>query len=329
MKLKLLRFLTVLLLSISILTDVTQQQISGQQKLALRFKEDGSFKIVQFADIQDGPNTDPRTLSLMNKILDREKPDLVILTGDNIDNRCNSVRDVKTAISKIANPMEKRSIPWAIVFGNHDDEHGEMSKEEMMKVYMSYEHNISQLGPKNVEGVGNYNMLIKSSKNNMPVFNIYMLDSGEYGFTTMPVHNWIKFSQISWYRSISKKLKSKYKSTIPSLMFFHIPLPEWRQVWQNGNAIGQRHEEECTAAVNSGLFSSLLEMGDVKGVFVGHDHVNDYVGDLYGIKLGYSRNVGYGTYGLEGFSRGGRVFVLNESNPAEFETYMRLESDFN
>jgi predicted MPP superfamily phosphohydrolase len=328
MKLRLLRFSISLLFIIVLLTDITQQQISGQQKLTLNFRPDGSFIIVQFADIQDGPDIDPRTIRLMNKILDKEKPDLVVLTGDNVDNRCDSSEDVKTAINNIAEPMEKRSIPWAIIFGNHDDDHGEMTKEEMMKVYMSYDHNISQLGPKNIGGVGNYNILIKSIKNNKPIFNIYLLDSGEHGFTTMPGHSWIKFNQISWYRSTSKKLKSKYKSPLPSLMFFHIPLPEWREVWQSGNAIGEKHEEECTPSINSGLFASLLEMGDVKGVFVGHDHVNDYVGELYGIKLGYSRNVGYGTYGLEGFSRGGRVFILNETNPDKFETYMKLESDF-
>ncbi|MCM8710225.1 hypothetical protein M2651_04185 [Clostridium sp. SYSU_GA19001] len=111
-------------------------------------------------------------------------------------------------------------------------------------------------------------------------------------------------------------------------MFFHIPLPEWKKAWDSGNAVGERNEEESAPKVNSGLFNEVLKSGDVKGIFVGHDHTNDYIGELNGIKLGYSRNIGYGTYGKNGFSRGARVFLINEANPSRFNTWMRLESDF-
>ena len=69
-------------------------------------------------------------------------------------------------------------------------------------------------------------------------------------------------------------------------------------------------------------------MGDVLGVFVGHDHTNDFIGDLFGIKLGYARNIGYGTYGKAGFARGARVFSISESDTSHFKTWMRLASDF-
>jgi hypothetical protein len=296
-------------------------------KPELRFNSEGNFKIVQFADSQDGAIIDPRTVDLMNKILDHEKPNLVVLTGDNIDGKCKSIYDVKEAIDSVAQPMEKRGIPWAVVFGNHDEEHGLMSKEEMMKLYMSYVHNISEIGFMDNTRVGNYTLLIKGSKSDLPAFNIYMLDSGKYS-SEMNTYEWIKENQIAWYKDTSAQLKTKYNKIIPALMFFHIPLPEWKTLWDSGTAIGERNEEECGPTVNSGLFSALVTTGDVKGVFVGHDHVNDYVGKLQGITLGYSRSIGYGTYGMKGFSRGGRVFSIKESNPSNFQTWMRLEEDF-
>ena len=64
--------------------------------------------------------------------------------------------------------------------------------------------------------------------------------------------------------------------------------------------VGERNEDECPGPVNSGLFSAMLERGDVKGVFCGHDHVNTYCGNYYGILLGYAGNAGFGTYGLSG-----------------------------
>lgn len=305
----------------------SKENTSTIKKPELRFNSEGNFKIVQFSDSQDGAIIDPRTVSLMNKILDYEKPDLVVLTGDNIDGKCKSIYDVKEAIDNIAQPMEKRDIPWAVIFGNHDEEHGLMSKEEMMKLYMSYAHNISEIGFMDNTRVGNYNLLIKGSKSDMPAFNIYMLDSGKYS-SDMQAYEWIKENQIAWYKDTSAQLKTKYNKIIPALMFFHIPLPELKTLWNSGAATGERNEEECGPTVNSGLFNELVTTGDVKGVFVGHDHVNDYVGTLQGITLGYSRSIGYGTYGKEGFSRGARVFLIKESEIATFKTWMRLEEDF-
>ncbi|MDP4144742.1 MAG: metallophosphoesterase family protein [Bacillota bacterium] len=322
-----LSIILFILLSI-IVIKISHKNTPVMGKPQLKFNSNGTFKIVQFADIQDGADTDARTIALMNKILDYEKPDLVVLTGDNVDYRCKSATEVKIAIYNISKPMEKRHIPWAIVFGNHDEDHGQMNEEEMMKLYMSYPYNISQMGSKEADSVGNYNLLIMDNKGNKPIFNIYMLNSGKNAPDNIGGEDWIKFNQIQWYRDTSTELKKKFHKTIPALMFFHIPLPEFKQVWKSGNAVGEKNEEESTPKLNSGLFTSLVEMGDVKGVFVGHDHINDYVGELYGIKLGFSRNVGYGTYGKEDFSRGARVFLINKSNTDKFQTWMKLQSDF-
>ena len=48
------------------------------------------------------------------------------------------------------------------------------------------------------------------------------------------------------------------------------------------------------------------------GTFVGHDHVNDYQGDLHGIRLCYGRGSGFNTYGRAGFLHGARVIRLRE-----------------
>lgn len=294
----------------------------------LKFNENGKFKIVQFADIQDGPKMNKKTLVLMNQILDYEKPDLVILTGDNLDCRCKTKEDVITAIKNIASPMEKRNIYWATVFGNHDAEQNKLTEEEMMKLYMSYPKNISEFGPNNLGRIGNYNLLIKGSSSKAPEFNIYLLNSGRYAASKIGGYDWVNFNQITWYRNTCEALKNKYEKTIPALMFFHIPLPEFKTAFNEKVLSGNKNEEECSPKLNSGLFTSIVEMGDVRGIFVGHDHTNDYVALLNGIKLGFARNVGYGTYGKRGLARGARVFLINENDPNNFETWMRIQSDF-
>ena len=65
---------------------------------------------------------------------------------------------------------------------------------------------------------------------------------------------------------------------MPALAFFHIPLPEYNEAARTENAIlrGTRMEEACAPKLNTGMFAAMKEAGDVMGMFVGHDHDNDY-----------------------------------------------------
>lgn len=114
------------------------QPVLGGDRTPLRIREDGKFKIVQLSDTHmvtgvgvcndamdaDGQplpesEADPLTVNFMGGILDVEKPDLVILTGDQLH---HDILDSKTALFKVVAPLIERSISFAAVFGNHDDE---------------------------------------------------------------------------------------------------------------------------------------------------------------------------------------------------------------
>lgn len=318
-------FKKIILSMIIILTTIFQKNYMGiPQKIKLKFNSNGEFKLVQFTDLHEHSLKNKKTIRLMEDILDFEKPDLVVLTGDNIDGRYCSKEYIKKTIANISKPMEDRKIPWAVVLGNHDSELHNVDRKNEMRIYMSYQYNLSQ-DFSNVAGrVGDYNLLINDSKNKKPVFNIYMLDSGIYCSNDC---GYIKEEQINWYKKLSTNLKKSFDKTIPSLMFFHIALQQQYIVWENGKAIGSRNEKESSQQIDKGLFSALVQMGDVKGVFVGHDHMNDYVGSIDGITLGYGRCTGYNDYGKKGFARGARVFILNENNPQNFKTYEVLEEN--
>lgn len=107
-------------------------------RAALRVREDGTFKIVQISDTHmvtgvgvckdasdaDGQplpesEADPLTVDFLGGILDVEKPDLVILTGDQLH---HDISDSQSTLFKVVTPLIERSIPYAAVFGNHDDE---------------------------------------------------------------------------------------------------------------------------------------------------------------------------------------------------------------
>jgi hypothetical protein len=101
----------------------------------------------------------------------------------------------------------------------------------------------------------------------------------------------------------------KQKEPAPGLVFFHIPLPEFSS-FTAVNFTGVKQEGISSASINSGFFASMVEAGDVKAAFIGHDHINDFCGKLSGIQLCYAGGFGYHAYGKAGWSRRARVLSV-------------------
>ena len=59
----------------------------SQYTRTLKFRDDGSFKIVTFSDIGMNDNSEDylQTQSLLETVLSTESPDLVVLVGDIVD----------------------------------------------------------------------------------------------------------------------------------------------------------------------------------------------------------------------------------------------------
>lgn len=111
---------------------------SDSPKVTLPANKDGKFKIVQISDTHmvtgvgvckdpldahgrplPESEADPLTVDFLRDILELEKPDLVILTGDQLH---HDIPDSQSAIFKVLASLIERSIPYAAVFGNHDAE---------------------------------------------------------------------------------------------------------------------------------------------------------------------------------------------------------------
>ena len=329
MKANLLPRLLLLVLAIGLTTT------AWAAKPALRFHQDGTFKIVMMSDLQDGPKMDPRTTALMEKLLDTEQPDLVVIGGDCIyGGTCSTEAELRQALAAVAYPMEKRGIAWAIVFGNHDQEHyakTKLDKAAVLKIYAGYAHNLNVRGDTRIHGAGNDVLLVRDQQGKSPRFGVWLLDSGEYAPESIGGYEWINPDQVARYVSTSQQVERLYGHKLPGLMYFHIPLREFAEMTATGKFTGDRNENESASRVNSGLFAAVLERGDVKGIFCGHDHENNYVGEWMGVQLGFDTAVGYATYNLEdsnprsAHSRGARVFLLSESDPWHYQTWMRFK----
>lgn len=291
----------------------------------LRYRDDGTFTIVQLTDIHwhNGEENDLKTDALIKKVLEEEKPDLIVLTGDVVFSPRSDCP--VEAYRRALQPVRESKILWAQVFGNHDDEKEDVTKEELFQVQMESDTCLTRKGDSNIHGIGNYAISICASKSDEIATVLYMFDSGAYSSNKkVEGYDWIHQDQISWYINESAAFTEKNGSSVNSLAFMHIPLKEFDDVWNLKTCYGNKHEGVCCSKLNSGLFTAMVEMGDVTGVFAGHDHINNYWGELYGIRLCYGGVTGYNTYGKEFASQGARVVRLKEGERG-FDTWLHLQ----
>lgn len=297
--------------------------VQGQE---LKFNKEGKFKIVQFTDVHwkaGNPESDVAAV-MMNEILDAEKPDLVIYTGDII-----YASPAREGFAKAFEPVVSRGLPFAVTLGNHDDEH-DLDRMGVYEYIKGFPLNLTST-VEGISGVTNYILTVKSSDGSKDAAALYVFDSNSY--TTLEQlkgYGWIRHDQVQWYIDQSKRMKENNDGTpLPSLAFFHIPLPEYFEAVKEGTVYmyGMRMEKVCCPEINTGLFAAMLESGDVMGTFVGHDHINDYAVNWKGIMLCYGRFSGGNTVynGIPG-GNGARVIELTEGERG-FRSWIRLKEN--
>jgi predicted MPP superfamily phosphohydrolase len=299
----------------------------GQKNTPLHFNSEGKFKIVQFTDIHYKPTPEnpynPDIDEIIARVLDAERPDLVVYTGDIV----TGAPDQK-GWDIVLKAVIDRKIPYAVTLGNHDDEYGDWNREQIAAYLEKQPYSLFKRGDKNIKGVGN-SVLKINSRDNKTAAILYIMDSNAYHeIDGKKWWDWFSFSQVDWYRKTSRELTRKNNGQpYPALAFFHIPLHEYIAMFDStktyykrtdATITGDRKEPECPGILNTGMFAAMSEAGDVMGTFVGHDHSNNYIGTYSDIALAYGCNTGM----WGGLNSGGRVIELHE-NQRSFDTWIR------
>jgi hypothetical protein len=198
-----------------------------------------------------------------------------------------------------------------------------MSRADQMALMRNIPYCLALPGPADLDGVGNYTLLLCDYSGQKVRNILYFIDSLAYAPKEIDGYAWISRKQINWFVQQAKAFEKTHGKKLPSLAFFHIPIPEYNLI-SSKMRLGVKEEDVCCSKINSGFFGAMLEAGCMSGTFVGHDHVNDYEGELFGVRLCYGRATGFNTYGKDGFPRGGRVIVLDERERS-FHTWIRVE----
>ena len=287
------------------------------------FNKNGKFKILQITDTHyvAGNPKSVRALDNVKQMLDLEKPDLVIHTGDVVYGK-----PAEQSLREILAPISERQIPFFVTFGNHDEEY-DRTREEMLNVVMSIPYNLNKRIP-DIHGVSNGILTVSSAKDDKVQRVLYIFDSNAYSkIGSIKGYDHIRFNQIAWYRKNSEEFtKLNGNIPIPSLAFFHIPLLEHREAitdHANSETRGTKAELIASSKISSGLFASMKEMKDIQAMFVGHDHNNDCSTLWNKMFFIFGRFSGCDTVYNDLKPNGARVIELTE-NESSFRSWTRL-----
>ena len=310
----------------------------------IRFDENGKLKILHIADTH--LNYDKHfdaSVWVIAEACDVEKPDLVVLTGDNT--HPNEVPEkTKKLINALMNIFESRKIPVAVTFGNHDSEGGPMTREEIMEYYQTFSCVISTDNSENFKNCATFNVPVLASDSDKVNFNLWVFDSGDYDEDEPRHYDRVRTEQIEWYKETAAKLKKENGGeTVNSVVFQHIIVPEIYDVLKKSNSkqpyaikhiyneeefymfdaeqvnYGTLNEKPCPGYYNDGQFDALVETGDVLAMFTGHDHTNAFGVrnqniDIYTSPMTRYKGLAYTTqYGY-------RVVEIDEKDTSTYET---------
>ncbi len=307
----------------------------------LRFRADGTFKIMLFADPQDDENLEETTTALMCEALDKYQPDLVLYLGNNTV--ADGYENQKKAIEAVTKPVVDRGIPYSIVFGNHDEEH-DVSKEELLAIYQTLGNCLTYDADPTLSGCGTCNHPIYSSDGSKVAFNLWMIDSGMYyDDRSVSYYDIVHEDQFEWYKATAAELAAQNGGKpVPAMDFQHIVIPEIHDAFyaempvamgkltqkKNGKIYsalpvftrlnGYWLEVCCPPDIYDGQFDAWKEVGDVIAEFHGHDYNNSYQVNFEGVDIVNVPSCGCNSYS-EDVSRGCGLITLHEDDPTNYD----------
>ncbi len=219
------------------------------------FVTDEDLEVMYFTDIHIGGGfwtykKDKKAIFEVMSMLQKEKPDLVILGGDNVyavpgigyggGFTFNNKMVAKTVVTL----FNHAGVYFSTVLGNHDTEAFDYSKRQSVgELYMSdqfeysiFEEMFTDLDATTIPSVSNQFILVKNSAGHITKV-ILLIDSNDYVDTSLSAsinqrYDVIHDAQVEWAAGVIKELSRKEGlpegEYLKTLLFLHIPVGEYK-----------------------------------------------------------------------------------------------------
>ncbi len=325
----------------------------NEEYIVLEKTPDKDFIVLNLTDTQlDNKEWDEGKITreileyTIDELIKKTQPDLITISGD------IAWAGHTKAYKMVAECVNSYGIPWAPVWGNHDNEDGIEYVDTIEELYMQYDNCIYKEGEKEL-GSGNY--VISIEENGTPISGIFMMDTHDHDIyidengNEYEGYSKLNDEQKNWYELRVKSMKSLgYKD---SAIIMHIPIFAYRtafveafkqdidpntitwqdssndEYWNEGyeDSYGVRYEYGGFPPVEDGVMDILEDIGHTKYMVVGHDHVNNFVINYRGVNLVYGLKTGMGCYWDQRLN-GGTVLRITSSGIEEiYHEYINVD----
>ena len=298
--------------------------------LETAYKDD--FKILQLSDIHmANKDNQDRQFRFLKLIIEDADADLIVVTGDIF-----TFADKATA-RRLFDFLDSFDTPWSVTFGNHDEQ-CYFPITWMTDYLNNYGSNCLFKDIQDDDVFGSSNFAINLTNDDGTVKEqVIIMDSNRYNYGEYLGYDYIKQDQIDWYeRLVEYTTEQNDGKIVPSILMFHIPLPEWNdaiKAAENGDPdaehqYGEMNEGVSSPKYNSGFFDKILELDSTKAIMVAHDHVDNLRVKYKGVILSYGLTSTDRIYYQEDML-GGTVVTIHDDNSLEYEylyhTYEEVE----
>ena len=265
------------------------------------------FKILLITDIQLWSNISDNNKAYdeVRALVEKSHPNLILTLGDNVSGVSS-----RFLIKEFIGVMDSFKIPWAPIYGNHDNEIPMTTLNWQGDKYEESEYCLFKKGPSNLYGCGNY--VINITENDKPIQSLFMMDNGRYTEYDDGSKGeiYMGYEQIAWYEWNVKGIAEETGKTVPSMVFTHFAQPQFKAVLEEVKELPVNKDktedfivpEEYgygtfdytpgVAKVDSGFFQKCKELDSTKYLVCGHDHENDASVTYDGITMTYGLKTG-------------------------------------
>lgn len=269
----------------------------------------------------------------VDTLVSRVKPDLITVSGD-LAWPCEMI-----AYEAISDYLDSFGIPWAPVWGNHDNDGDADLIARHAEIVSSRKNCIFEDGPENL---GNGNYVISIEEEGKPVSALIMMDSHNCTEITLEdgrtrhVHEELYPEQLTWYREQTVKLKEMGCGS--TAVILHIPIRNYRDAWRAAlksgiepwtvlpqdatgadiwnegyeSSFGINHEGIACPPGDNGFFDLVRELGSTKYILCGHDHSDNACIKYKGVWLAFATKTGCGC-DFRPYMNGGTVLTVGEN----------------
>jgi predicted MPP superfamily phosphohydrolase len=196
--------------------------------------------MVQFTDIHFGEDEpdDLDNMRLIGDILDQEKPDIAIITGDVVSGYAWDQKTkpwAATQYQNLTDTLTKYNTYWATTAGNHDSE-ADLTREEVSEFDRSFNLSLTQPNAANISHAFNYFLPVYDKNGSEIQFRLWFLDTGHEDCLNEKGWDCVRPDQVEWFRREHRKINDNSKGK--GFLFIHIPISEYMNLYNDFSFFG-------------------------------------------------------------------------------------------